>query len=79
EIAPITLAEKAGPRVIADDEHPLKVDPAKIPALKPAFRAGGTITPAASSANADGAAALVLTGRSRAERDGLPVLAEIKG
>jgi len=79
EIAPITLSEKAGPRVIADDEHPLKVDPAKIPALKPAFRASGTITPAASSSNADGAAALVLAARSRAERDGLPVLAEIKG
>ena len=29
EIAPITLTEKAGPRVIANDEHPLKVDPAK--------------------------------------------------
>jgi acetyl-CoA C-acetyltransferase len=79
EIAPITIAEKAGPRTIADDEHPLKVDPAKIPALKPAFRASGTITPAASSANADGAAALVLATRSRADHDGLPVLAEIKG
>jgi acetyl-CoA C-acetyltransferase len=79
EIAPITIMEKSGPRVISDDEHPLKVDPAKIPALKPAFRAGGTITPAASSANADGAAALVLAKRSRAERDRLPVLAEIKG
>ena len=60
EIVPITLTEKAGPRIIANDEHPLKVDPAKIPGLKPAFRANGTITPAASSANADGAAALVL-------------------
>ena len=37
EIAPITLAEKAGLRIIANDEHPLKVDPAKIPGLKPAF------------------------------------------
>ncbi len=55
EIASITLAEKAGPRVVANDEHPLKVDPARIPGLKPAFRANGTITPAASSANADGA------------------------
>ena len=64
---------------IANDEHPLKVDPAKIPALKPAFRANGTITPAASSANADGAAALILARRSLADRDGLPVLAEIKG
>jgi acetyl-CoA C-acetyltransferase len=79
EIAPITIAEKSGPRVIANDEHPLKVDPAKIPGLKPAFRANGTITPAASSANADGAAALVLTKRSRAERDHLPVKAEIRG
>jgi acetyl-CoA C-acetyltransferase len=79
EIAPITIAEKAGPKVITNDEHPLKVDPAKIPSLKPAFRPNGTITPAASSANADGAAALVLTRRSIAEREGLPVLAEIKG
>lgn len=79
EIAPIRVTDKSGLRDIANDEHPLKVDPAKIPALKPAFRAGGTITPAASSANADGAAALVLTTRSRADRDSLPMLAEIKG
>jgi acetyl-CoA C-acetyltransferase len=79
EIAPITLTEKTGPRIIANDEHPLKVDPAKIPGLKPAFRANGTITPAASSANADGAAALILAKRSLADRDGLSYLAEIKG
>src|SRR5712672_146954 len=77
EIAPITLTEKAGPRIVANDEHPLKVDPAKIPGLKPAFRANGTITPAASSANADGAAALILAKRSLADRDGLSYLAEI--
>ncbi|CCE03169.1 acetyl-CoA C-acyltransferase [Bradyrhizobium sp. STM 3809] len=79
EIVPITLTEKSGPRVVTNDEHPLKVDPAKIPALKAAFRKDGTITPAASSANADGAAALVLATRTRAERHGLPVIAEIKG
>ena len=79
EIAPISIKEKAGVRVVENDEHPLKVDPAKIPNLKPAFRPNGTITPAASSANADGAAALVLTRRSIAEREGLPILAEIKG
>jgi acetyl-CoA C-acetyltransferase len=79
EIAPIAVKEKAGVRMVENDEHPLKVDPAKIPNLKPAFRANGTITPAASSANADGAAALVLTRRSIAEREGLPILAEIKG
>src|SRR3982075_3414322 len=79
EIMPITVNEKAGVRPIATDAHPLKVAPAKLPAPKPAFRANGTITPAASSANADGAAALILTKRSLADRDGLPTLAEIKG
>jgi acetyl-CoA C-acetyltransferase len=79
EIAPVSVKEKAGVRVVENDEHPLKVDPAKIPNLKPAFRPNGTITPAASSANADGAAALILTRRSIAEREGLPILAEIKG
>ena len=78
EIVPLTVKEKAGPRTVANDEIPMKVDPAKIPGLKAAFRQNGTITPAASSANADGAAALVLARRSLADRDGLPTFAEIK-
>ncbi len=78
EIAPITIAAKDGEKVVADDENPLKVSPEKVPKLKPAFRPNGTITAASSSANADGAAALVLTRRSIAERDGLPILAEIR-
>src|ERR1700752_1350364 len=79
DIAAVTVKEKAGPRIIDKDEIPLKVDPAKFPGLKPAFRPNGTITPAASSANTDGAAALILTRRSIANREGLPVLAEIRG
>ncbi len=78
EIAPVTLATKDGTRTITDDENPLKVSPDKIARLKPAFRPDGTVTAASSSANADGAAALVLTRRSMAERDGLPVLAHIR-
>ncbi len=54
------------------------MSPEKIPNLKPAFRANGTITAASASANADGAAALVLTRRSIAEREGIPILAEIR-
>jgi acetyl-CoA C-acetyltransferase len=79
EIAPIKVPAKGGERLVESDEHPLKVSPEKIPSLKPAFRADGTITAASASANADGAAALVLIRRSQAERDGLPILAEIKG
>ncbi len=78
EIVPVTVAAKGGSRLVENDENPLKVTPDKIPGLKPAFRPTGTITAASSSANADGAAALILTKRSLAERDGLPVLAEIK-
>ncbi|GGF34279.1 acetyl-CoA acetyltransferase [Aliidongia dinghuensis] len=79
EIVPITVPAKGGERLVETDEHPLKVAPEKIPGLKPAFRANGTITPASSSANADGAAALVLTRKSVALKEGLPILAEIKG
>ncbi|MBP0578218.1 acetyl-CoA C-acyltransferase [Labrys sp. LIt4] len=79
EIAPVEVPGKGGSRLVANDENPLKVSPDKIPQLRPAFRKDGTITAASSSANADGAAALVLTRRSIAESDGLPVLAEIKG
>lgn len=79
EIAPITVPAKGGDRLVEQDENPLKVMPEKIPNLKPAFRPNGTITPASSSANADGAAALVLMRRSQANREGLPILAEIKG
>jgi acetyl-CoA C-acetyltransferase len=79
EIAPISVPAKGGDVLVAKDENPLKVSPDKIPNLKPAFGKDGTITPASSSANADGAAALIVTRRSIAEREGLPILAEIKG
>ena len=78
EIAPVTLSAKGAERIIADDENPLKVSADKIAGLKPAFRPDGTITAASSSANADGAAALILTRRSIATREGLPILAEIR-
>lgn len=77
EIAPVAIRGKTGDTVVDADENPLKVSPEKIPSLKPAFRPDGTITAASSSANADGAAALVLMRRSRAEREGLPILARI--
>ncbi len=77
EIIPVSVPAKNAAVEISRDENPLKLSPEKIPSLKPAFRAGGTVTAASSSANADGAAALVLTKRSTADRLGLPVLATI--
>jgi acetyl-CoA C-acetyltransferase len=77
EIEPIAVPAKGGEKLVADDEHPFKVSPEKIPALKPAFRADGTITAASASVIADGAACLILARRSVAEARGLPILAEI--
>ena len=79
EIVPIEISGKGGPVFVDRDEGPMKLDPAKIPGLKPAFRPNGTVTAASSSANADGAAALVVTKRSVADRRGLPVRAILRG
>jgi acetyl-CoA C-acetyltransferase len=64
---------------VADDEQPSKAKPEKIPLLKPAFREGGTVTAANSSSISDGAAALIVTRLSTAEKKGLTPIAEIKG
>ena len=77
EIAPVTVAGRKGEIVIETDELPAKATPDKIPTLKPAFRADGTVTAANSSSISDGAAALVLLRRSAAERRGLRPLALI--
>jgi acetyl-CoA C-acetyltransferase len=79
EIVPMQVATKGGEVTMGADEGPPKLDTAKIPRLKPAFRPDGTITAARSSYNADGAAALILTRRSVAEARGLPVLAVLRG
>ncbi|MDE3176904.1 MAG: acetyl-CoA C-acyltransferase [Pseudomonadota bacterium] len=71
-------AGKAG-TPIAADEQPPKARPDKIPTLKPAFRDGGTVTAANSSSISDGAAALILTRLSVAEKRGLKPLARVVG
>jgi acetyl-CoA C-acetyltransferase len=70
EIAPVTLATRAGEVVVDTDEAPGKGRPDKIPALKPAFAKDGTITAATSSSISDGAAAVVLTRASVAAAKG---------
>jgi acetyl-CoA C-acetyltransferase len=77
EIAPVTVSGKNGDVVVDKDEQPAKAQPAKIPALKPAFRKDGTVTAANSSSISDGAAALVLMRRSTAEQRGLKPIAVI--
>jgi len=79
EIAPVTLASKAGDVVISRDEQPFKAKLDKIPGLKPAFKKDGTITAATSSSISDGAAAMVLMRESTAAKMGLTPIARIVG
>jgi acetyl-CoA C-acetyltransferase len=79
EIAPVTVKDRSGERVVSIDEGPGKVKLDKIPTLKPAFKKDGTITAASSSSINDGAAALVLMRASTAAAKGLKPLARIVG
>ncbi len=77
EIVPVEIVGRKGTTTVSTDETPGKCDIAKIPALKPAFRKEGTITPANASSISDGAAALVLTSAAEAKRRGIAPLARI--
>ena len=77
EIAQLTVSGRSGDRMVDTDEQPGKARPDRITSLKPAFSKDGTITPANASSISDGAAALVLTRRSVAERKGLPIIAKV--
>ncbi|HET6656213.1 MAG TPA: acetyl-CoA C-acyltransferase [Gammaproteobacteria bacterium] len=78
EITPVTVKTRKSEDTVDKDEEPFKLDIAKIPKLKPAFRReGGTVTAATSSSISDGAAAVVLMRASEAEKRGLTPLARI--
>ncbi len=79
ETTPIAIKAGKEEKFIETDEQPFKANFEKIPTLKPAFRKDGSVTAANSSSISDGAAALVLTRRSTAERRGLATLAVILG
>lgn len=79
EITPVSLKTRKGETIVSQDEQPMSADPSKIPGLRPAFDKDGTVTAANSSSISDGAAALVLTRQSIAEKRGLTPLARIVG
>jgi len=79
EIVPVTVRTRKGEVEVAEDEQPARARPEKIPHLKPAFREGGTVTPANSSSISDGAAALVLARGAVARDRGLRPRARVLG
>ncbi|APF03449.1 TPA: acetyl-CoA C-acyltransferase [Legionella pneumophila] len=77
EIASVTLTTRKGDITIQVDEGPDAAKLAKIPQLKPAFQADGTVTAANSSSISDGAASLILMSAANAEKRGIKPLAKI--
>jgi acetyl-CoA C-acetyltransferase len=78
EITPVELKDKKGDvTLFADDEEPNAVKFDKIPTLKPVFKKDGTVTAANASTLNDGAAALVLMSKEKADELGIKPLARI--
>jgi acetyl-CoA acetyltransferase family protein len=90
EIVPIEVPQRKGPvRIVDTDEHPrykfvdgeyvLDTSMEKLSRLRPAFRAGGTVTAGNSSGINDGAAALLLMNTDMARELGLKPMARWVG
>lgn len=80
EIVPVEVPQRKGDPIIVDtDEHPRFGSTIEgLAKLRPAFKKGGTVTAGNASGINDGAAALVLMAKEKAEELGLKPLATIK-
>lgn len=80
EVTPVEIPQRKGkPLLFTEDEEYRNVKFEKIPELKPAFTKDGTVTAANASTLNDGAAAVVLASKEKAEQLGLQPLAWIRG
>ncbi len=79
EIVPVTITLRGKDTVVSDDEEYTKVQFDKFAGLKPAFTKTGTVTAANASTLNDGAAAVLLMSREKADELGIKPLARIRG
>jgi acetyl-CoA C-acetyltransferase len=80
EIVPVEVKDRKGASsFVTEDEEFRKVDYQKIAHLKPVFEAAGTVTAANASTMNDGASALVLMSRTKAQALGVTPIARIRG
>ena len=77
EISPIEVVSKKHKEVIDRDEQPFKSNINKIPLLKPAFKANGTVTAANSSSISDGSSSIMIMKETEAEKRSIKPLARI--
>ena len=79
EVVPVEVPQRRGePIIVSKDEEYTNVILDKIPSLRAAFTKDGTVTAANASTINDGAGAMVLMGKEKAEELGLKPLAVIK-
>ncbi len=81
EIVPVELPQRKGPPIVFDtDENPRRDTTLEALAkLKPAFKEGGIVTAGNAPGITDGAAAVVVMSRGKAEEMGIKPLARITG
>ena len=79
EVVPVEVPQRRGDSIfVNEDEEYKNVRFDKIPSLRPVFKKGGTVTAANSSTINDGAAAVILMSRKKAEELGIKPIALIK-
>ena len=79
EVVPVEVPQRRGePIIVSKDEEYTNVKIEKIPTLRPAFSKEGTVTAANASTINDGAGAMILMSRDKAEKLNLKILATIK-
>jgi acetyl-CoA C-acetyltransferase len=80
EVVPVEVPQRRGePIIFKEDEEYKNVKMDKISSLRPAFSKDGTVTAANASTINDGAGAVILMSREKANELGLKVLGSIKG
>lgn len=81
EIVTVEIPQRKGDPILVESDEGIRpgTTAESLAALRPAFLKDGTITAGNASQISDGAAAVVVTSREHAERDGLPILATIRG
>ena len=79
EVVPVAIPQRKGDPLLFKEDEGIRADTTvdTLARLKPAFRKGGTITAGSASQISDGAAAVVVMSRAKAEELGLTWLAEI--
>ncbi|MDQ6524282.1 acetyl-CoA C-acetyltransferase [Nocardioides sp. LHD-245] len=79
EIVPVSIPQRKGDPIVVSADEGVRGDTTaeSLGKLRPAFSKDGTITAGSASQISDGAAAVVVTSKKKAEELGLPILAEI--